>query len=738
MTKNILVLLPLLLLSSCFEKEGPSVPDEISLPDKYSVRVGDPVSLHASWKTGDLVDVFCTQTPETYRYESENDCLRRSGSVKEYADTYTSAYATVPSGASSASEGVFLIDVPDVQRRVEDFVDNASNPMVAVTRSLSDDDLVMHAALGYLRFKALSSDKVLSVTLKGRGGEVIAGRAQLSASYGKIPQVKMLGEGKEIKLDCGPSGVEPSVDALEFTFCVPPTTFSGGVTLTVSTASGSVTYNEDGPVVVSRAAITEIGQTGYGRTFLSFGLRDQTGRVHQCYDLLGPEITVCVPLGADLSTLTPVFAHDGLKVLRDGKEVKSAESPADFTKAAAYTVQSRSGEQTEYTVKVVDCDIPVVHVSTPGHEAITDKVNWHSGSTFLIQDCAAGTIDYGSSSIKGRGNASWNRPKKSYGIKLAVKPKELGVLGLPGHKRWCMIAVQWGYLGNNVGYELARRAASYAWEPHGRYVEFVLNGKHLGTYFLAEQIRIDKNRVNIKSLDPEDVSDEKISGGYLLTYDNTFNDPNRFRSKCFNMPVMIKDPDDDELVPAQFDWIRNYIDNMEESMKDDKRFAAREYADYFDIDTYIDMWFVWELAGATGSHGGADFAHPNSVWFYKDRGGKLTAGPCWDFDSYLFSNQTLLCNKCQYYGRLFQDPVFLARVKQKWPEFRSNVEGRGKYKTPITEFIDSCYTTVKHSAARNQKMWTWTYYQLDTEYETIRNGLPAKMDWLEKQIASFK
>ena len=233
---------------------------------------------------------------------------------------------------------------------------------------------------------------------------------------------------------------------------------------------------------------------------------------------------------------------------------------------------------------------------------------------------------------------------------------------------------------------------------------------------------------------PEDISGDKVTGGYLLTYDRTFDDPNRFKSQYFDMPVMIKDPDDDDLVPEQFAYIQGYINELEASLHDDARFAARDYLNYLDIDTYIDTWFVWELAGATGSHGGADFAHPNSVWFFKDRGGLLKAGPCWDFDSYLFSNQTLLCNNCQYYGRLFQDPAFRARVKEKWPGFRASVEGQRDYATPITEFVDSCYNVVKYSAERNKRIWTWTFYEAETEYNTIRSGLPAKMEWLERQI----
>jgi hypothetical protein len=53
---------------------------------------------------------------------------------------------------------------------------------------------------------------------------------------------------------------------------------------------------------------------------------------------------------------------------------------------------------------------------------------------------------------------------------------------------------------------------------------------------------------------------------------------------------------------------------------------VREYADYIDIDTYIDWWLVHELAF------NGEPNHPKSTYMHKDRNGKLKAGPVWDFD----------------------------------------------------------------------------------------------------------
>lgn len=730
------VILILLAVASCTPQEVPVV--ICGIPEEFDVKVADITDLHGSWTFNDAVSVYGSGTSLKYVFDDTKGKLVRFDDPSGEIEPFVCCYAVAPwsDAGNLASPGLLYVRIPEVQRYCNNTLDRNANILVAATSGQSDSKIQFHSPLGFIAFKFIPNAKITSVTLSGKDGEKIAGGAQVNVAFGKTPQLTMLGDGTAITLDCGEQGVEPSAHAVTFYFCLPPVSFKKGVTFTINTEKDTLVFDEPDPVEVKRASITEVGMVGYGTTFTSLSLRDAKGRTFPCFDVSGPEMTVCVPVDADLRSLTPVFAHEGSKVIAGKEELLSGDAAMDFTEPVSFKVVSRTGESAEYSLNVVDCDIPAVYVSTPDHVAITDKETWREGSSFIIQDFGGETVDYGAASIKGRGNASWKREKKSYGIKLGDKPVQQGVLGLPGHKRWCMIAVQWGYLGNCVGYELARRTEGIAWQPHARYVEFVLNGKHQGTYLIVEQIRIDKNRVNIKSLDPEDVSDDKISGGYLLTYDSTFNDPNRFRSSGFNMPVIIKNPGDDDLVPQQFSWIKDYINNFEASLTDDDRFAAHEWEQYFDMDSYIDMWFVWETAGATGSHptNMPDFGHPNSVWFNKDRGGKLTSGPCWDFDSYLFSNKEIMCNTCQYYGRLFQDGHFRARVKEKWPVWRANVEGRGRWKTPIVEFIDSCEARVLHSAERNQKMWTWTKFEYDEEYRTIRNGLPAKLQFIEDEI----
>ena len=62
------------------------------------------------------------------------------------------------------------------------------------------------------------------------------------------------------------------------------------------------------------------------------------------------------------------------------------------------------------------------------------------------------------------------------------------------------------------------------------------------------------------------------------------------------MPVNIKDPDEEVLVAKQFDYIRNYLNQVERTLyADNFSLDGHSYTDYIDVNSFIDWWFVHEL-----------------------------------------------------------------------------------------------------------------------------------------------
>ncbi len=214
----------------------------------------------------------------------------------------------------------------------------------------------------------------------------------------------------------------------------------------------------------------------------------------------------------------------------------SEDATYDFTMPVKIKLSSEElAYSVEYTAKLsqlTDTGLPVVYVNTPSE--ITSKVDWTEGCQIYID--AEGRKSWDGTEtfedfaqleceVKGRGNTTWKFNKKPYAIKLSSKEK---VLGMPKHKRWVLLAnaIDMSMMRNIVGFEIAKivfnrngvaNSQGNVWTPRGHSVELVLNGEHKGNYLLCEQIKIDKNRVDIAEADdPTTATSEQ---GYLIEAD---------------------------------------------------------------------------------------------------------------------------------------------------------------------------------------------------------------------------
>ena len=223
-----------------------------------------------------------------------------------------------------------------------------------------------------------------------------------------------------------------------------------------------------------------------------------------------------------------------------------------------------------------------------------------------------------------------------------------------------------------------------AWTPRCRPVELVLNGKHVGNYLLIEQVRVDGDRINIDKKD-----------GYLLELD--FHYDNVFQWKDHNIPFAVKHPDPEEpteLTQERKAYIKSYITTVSNTLYGSNfKDPENGYAKYLDVDSFIDYWIVFEVMT---NH---ELGNPGSVFMHKDKNGKLTAGPCWDFDWGVLTFDTtggdrrLINRHAIWYDRLFQDPAFLQKTRDRIRELLPQLQ-------TIPDYIDECEALLSESAGQ--------------------------------------
>jgi hypothetical protein len=156
---------------------------------------------------------------------------------------------------------------------------------------------------------------------------------------------------------------------------------------------------------------------------------------------------------------------------------------------------------------------------------------------------------------------------------------------------------------------------------------------------------------------------------------------------------MFKEPDEETLQAAQFEYMRSYIDSVESLLYNNDSLASRAYTSMIADTTFIDYWIVQELT--TNS----EISHPKSSYMYKDRNGVLKMGPVWDFDVTTFvSASNFLVKNAIWYSRLFKDPVFVGKVKERWLRFKPSFE-------EVELIIEEEQSRISVSAELNDAMW---------------------------------
>ena len=373
-------------------------------------------------------------------------------------------------------------------------------------------------------------------------------------------------------------------------------------------------------------------------------------------------------------------------------------------------------------------DIPVVHITTPDSVGIESKEVWVKGGNIRIIDGAGKECLNVKADFRGRGNSTWTMPKKPYAIKLAEKAE---VLGMPRHKRWVLLA-NWmdrTLLRNDVSFQVARQA--FTWTPRGEFVELFLNGEYRGNYYLCEQIKIDKNRVDIDEIE---YSTDDITGGYILEFDKyAVNEKNHFFTRYKNYPVEIKEPDEDVIYSPEhpaFVYIKNYVDNIEETFENG---TYEDVTQLIDVRSFADFFLVYNLVGNT------EATHPKSCYFYKKRGGLLYAGPVWDFDWGTFRPglKGLVLTSALWYGYLLEYDEFRALLKKRWLELKPQFES-------VQYYIGRKANWISESNEDNFAMWPIdVVVNMDERldfYEAVgrmRDVYLDRIDEIDAALASF-
>jgi len=365
----------------------------------------------------------------------------------------------------------------------------------------------------------------------------------------------------------------------------------------------------------------------------------------------------------------------------------------------------------------ITANLPTMRITLTDPIASHNTLSYiHSNKDNVVQSMVgiedgSGTYNLVASAaeMKGRGNYTWNLPKKPYQIKFA---NSTSILGMPKGKAWVLLAndADGSLMRNKLAFDYALAIGS-PFASESRWVDLVVNGEYLGNYLVAEKVEVKTNRVDLT--DPKAVLSELDNNyGYAEDY--------KFISTTSKTTFTLKDaksgvPDLPTPLPA--DSAAGWADMQATLNKLDGLLAAASpdwaaISAIIDIDSFAKFYFVNELT-----------ENPeivaSSIYFYKNGlTSKLYAGPVWDYDSSLgtydhteslgaFTNAEYTKNADWlryrgngWYRQLFRNPQFVAAVNAMW-----QTGGAGYAAAQLTSKIAQYKATIAASAANNFVRW---------------------------------
>lgn len=350
--------------------------------------------------------------------------------------------------------------------------------------------------------------------------------------------------------------------------------------------------------------------------------------------------------------------------------------------------------------------LPVISITTNEYvEEIQSKTTYLEG-TFTLRSFGKFEDIKREVNIRGRGNSSWDFPKKPYRLKF---DKKVSLCGLPSAKNYVLLANYMDcsliqnalafHIGTMLGLPYTNKAIP---------VDVILNDIYKGSYILTNKPGINAGSVDIN---------EKNS--IMWELDTAYDEDLKFESPIFELPVMVADPSD--LDEDTFEYWKKDFNEMERAVNNGK---GGEYI-YLEIAAkYLAVYEVFK---------NDEIGYPKSFKMFKTKGGKYMFGPLWDFD---VAMGKVWFGEC-YTQDEIDKPVWKNRLLSSLgddPVFKTTYNNSLKsiidYLPDLIDFIDDYSNEIRESALRNQILYP--------EYEDFDESVVKLKEWLTKRCEVLK
>lgn len=449
-------------------------------------------------------------------------------------------------------------------------------------------------------------------------------------------------------------------------------------------------------------------------------------------EIIGDSAVECRILNITSSkVLIPRFTFQGSVVTINGEEVESGVSMIDFSEPVVLSIIT-SKTIKDYTVYVgAYTGLPTVWIETNTHKDIDVAGQFYNGKIKMAGNpgtSSNGYITQANAKIMAVGTIYWYRSRIHEDMQLGKNAysvlfnDDISLLDSPAGKTWEFYTntSEKTMLHNQTAFYLGSMSA-LEYTPRFYHVNLLMNGRYYGTYLMGEDLEVSEGRVNVGS------------DGFLLGIGASSSGP-VFSTSYLERAVSVIAPSASQS-EASVDYISNFVTTAENALfSSDFTDASEGWQKYMDIDSFVDWYLINEISKNENG------AFRNNCMMNLTRGGKLKMGPLWDFEkafSVDSSPSGFVIKDVNWYARLFKDPAFVAKVKERYDFFYS-------HKNDIITEISNTAEYLKYAIQEDNNKWNtfttasnsgeqaWLLYQ--TTVYSMEKWLNSRMDWLKGEF----
>jgi len=454
---------------------------------------------------------------------------------------------------------------------------------------------------------------------------------------------------------------------------------------------------------------------------------------------------------------------------------------------------------------------PEVHITTKNNFQVTSKTEYTDCNIrFVLNDRYSEYTstytdeDGGAAQIRCRGNMSYSisdmREKLKYSYKIKLEEKA-NVLGMSESKHWVLVS-GWrdpSYQRNKGAYDFSGMIGlDYV---KTQWVTVYYNGNYRGIYLLGETIRLDDERIDIFNWEEfaEDIAEAyALDHGFSLAESEalsdkmendlkwvttqsvffSYNGENRvldlkdyynvedldltsgyliesctgaMGSETINwytqkgVPISVDSPSRLTNI-TMYKYVRDLIQDFEDAIYSPNfhNSKGKHYSEYLDMDSIVDYWMVWNFF--------LNNEFPSRSLFFYINEGKITWGPCWDFDQTMGSVMTVphkwaepdywLEDKAnKWWGQIFRDPWFTSLCQERWFAMRELMD-------VFEQTFDIYYNYIAEEAERSYAYDGERYvivnrpevnnghsFTPEEDYHFMKDWMERRIQWLDEHYA---